>query len=36
MVRINIQKFGFEVAKRITLPVIELPLWEMVREPDPG
>ena len=27
------EKLGFKVLNRITLPVIELPMWEMVREP---
>jgi len=27
------QRFGFKTVKRISLPIIELPLWEMVREP---
>ena len=26
-------KFGFEVVKKVTLPVINLPMWEMVRAP---
>ena len=25
------ERFGFEVIKRITLPVVDLPMWEMVR-----
>ena len=28
------ERFGFKTAKRITLPVIRLPMWEMVREPE--
>jgi ribosomal protein S18 acetylase RimI-like enzyme len=28
-------RFGFRVVKQITLPVIDLPMWEMVREPAP-
>ena len=27
------KKFGFEVVKEITLPVINLPMWEMARAP---
>lgn len=27
------QHFGFEVVKKVTLPLIDLPMWEMVREP---
>ena len=27
------EHFGFRLLDRITLPVIELPMWEMVREP---
>jgi ribosomal protein S18 acetylase RimI-like enzyme len=27
------EKFGFEVVKIVTLPVINLPMWEMVRAP---
>ncbi len=27
------QHFGFEVIKKTTLPLIDLPMWEMVREP---
>lgn len=27
------ERFGFTVVKRITLPIIDLPMWEMVREP---
>lgn len=26
------QRFGFEVIKKIELPMINLPMWEMVRE----
>jgi hypothetical protein len=29
------ERFGFTVVKQITLPVINLPMWEMVREPPP-
>jgi len=29
------KRFGFKVMKKITLPVINLPMWEMVREPSP-
>jgi len=25
--------FGFQLLKKITLPIVNLPLWEMVREP---
>ena len=28
------KRFGFEVIKEIALPVIHLPMWEMVREPE--
>jgi ribosomal protein S18 acetylase RimI-like enzyme len=27
------EKFGFESVKRINLPVINLPMWEMARKP---
>lgn len=27
------EKFGFRVLKQITLPIIDLPQWEMIREP---
>jgi ribosomal protein S18 acetylase RimI-like enzyme len=27
------EKFGFRVLKKIKLPILELPLWEMAREP---
>ena len=27
------QKFGFNTIKQITLPIVNLPMWEMVREP---
>jgi len=27
------EHFGFRLLKKITLPIIELPMWEMVREP---
>ena len=27
------EHFGFRLLKRITLPMVELPMWEMVREP---
>ena len=27
------KRFGFEVIREITLPVIKLPMWLMVREP---
>ena len=27
------QHFGFTVLKEVTLPVIDLPMWEMIREP---
>jgi ribosomal protein S18 acetylase RimI-like enzyme len=27
------ERFGFRVLKQITLPIINLPQWEMVREP---
>ena len=27
------EHFGFRLLKRITLPIIDLPMWEMVREP---
>jgi len=27
------EHFGFKLLKRITLPVVDLPMWEMVREP---
>ena len=27
------EHFGFRLLKKITLPVVELPMWEMVREP---
>ena len=27
------QHFGFKLLKEITLPIVELPMWEMVREP---
>jgi len=27
------QHFGFEVVNQVTLPLIDLPMWEMVREP---
>ena len=27
------KRFGFKVMKKITLPVINLPMWDMVREP---
>lgn len=27
-------RFGFRVVKQITLPVIGLPMWEMIREPE--
>lgn len=26
------EKYGFKVIKKITLPILELPLWEMIRE----
>ena len=28
------EKYGFVVAKKIILPIIKLPMWEMIREPD--
>ncbi len=28
------EKFGFEVIDKVVLPVIGLPMWEMVRKPD--
>jgi len=28
------EKFGFKVIKKMVLPFVEHPLWEMVREPD--
>jgi ribosomal protein S18 acetylase RimI-like enzyme len=27
------EHFGFRLLKRITLPIVELPMWEMVRKP---
>ena len=27
------QHFGFRLLKKITLPIVDLPMWEMVREP---
>jgi ribosomal protein S18 acetylase RimI-like enzyme len=27
------EKFGFSVLHQITLPVVDLPMWEMIREP---
>jgi len=27
------EHFGFRLIKRVTLPILELPMWEMVREP---
>jgi GNAT superfamily N-acetyltransferase len=27
------EHFGFRLLKRITLPIVDLPMWEMVREP---
>jgi ribosomal protein S18 acetylase RimI-like enzyme len=27
------ESFGFKLLKKITLPVIDLPMWEMIREP---
>lgn len=27
-------RFGFKLVKKITLPVIDLPMWEMIREPE--
>jgi GNAT superfamily N-acetyltransferase len=27
------EHFGFRLLKKITLPIVELPMWEMVREP---
>lgn len=27
------EHFGFKLLKKITLPIIELPMWEMVKEP---
>ena len=27
------QRFGFKVVKKVTLPLIDLPMWEMIREP---
>jgi len=27
------EHFGFKLLKRITLPIVDLPMWEMVREP---
>ena len=29
------ERFGFKVAKKIILPNINLPMWEMIREPKP-
>jgi ribosomal protein S18 acetylase RimI-like enzyme len=28
------RRFGFSLAKQITLPIVNLPMWEMVREPE--
>lgn len=28
------EKYGFKVLKKITLPLVDHPMWEMVREPD--
>ena len=30
------ERYGFEVPKKITLPVIDLPQWEMWRVPNSG
>ncbi|MBD3240057.1 MAG: GNAT family N-acetyltransferase [Chitinivibrionales bacterium] len=30
------ERYGFRVLQRITLPIVELPMWEMVREPQRG
>jgi hypothetical protein len=27
-------KFGFETIKQIVLPIVDLPMWEMVRKPE--
>lgn len=27
------EHFGFEMIQKITLPVVHLPMWEMVRDP---
>ena len=27
------EKYGFKVVKKTTLPIINLPMWEMVRAP---
>jgi len=27
------EHFGFRLLKRITLPIVDLPMWEMVRKP---
>jgi hypothetical protein len=27
------EHFGFRLLKRITLPIVDLPMWEMVRGP---
>ena len=27
------EHFGFRLLKRVTLPIVDLPMWEMVREP---
>jgi ribosomal protein S18 acetylase RimI-like enzyme len=28
------ERLGFSLLNQITLPVLDLPMWEMVREPD--
>ncbi len=28
------ERFGFKLIQKITLPIIHLPMWEMIREPD--
>ena len=28
------EHFGFRLLKRITLPIVDLPMWEMVRKPE--
>jgi hypothetical protein len=27
------EHFGFKLLKKITLPIVGLPMWEMVKEP---
>jgi len=28
------EHFGFRLLKKITLPIVDLPMWEMVRKPN--